>query len=187
MILILFFTLVLNIVTIVLTYYCLSNLEKKEKLIFIAAGIAIMYVLTSFVYWISTKEVSLKEVSELGQNLITFLFVPINGLVVLPILAKSYSKYKIGSLASDKLRNRVIVLAVILLIILIVECSYFKGIQNGVITLIENNNEVKVQTIEDNSNEISNNTEENMILENEILDDANTMANVISNTVKEVY
>ena len=183
MALILFFTLLLNIVAIVLTYNCLSNMDKKERIIVIAVGVAVVYALTSFVYWISTKDVAIKEVSELGKNIITFLFVPINSIVVLPLMAKSYNKYKIGRLALDKLRNRGIVLGVILLIVLIIECSYFKDIQNGVVALIEENNTKNEQEQQGNvlnvqedievSNEIAN-TEVNQIINQEVV---NTEAN----------
>ncbi len=76
--------------------------------------------------------------SELGKNSIVFSFVPVNSIVVLPLMAKSYRKYKNGNLKLEKLRNRAIVLTVILLILLIIECSYFKDIQNSVIDMIRN-------------------------------------------------
>lgn len=184
MVLILFFILILNVVAIGLTYSFLSNIDKKERIIVIAVGIAIIYALTSFVYWISTKDVAIKEVSELGQNIITFLFVPVNAIIVLPLIAKSYNKYKIGRLAPDKLRNRGIVLGIILLIILIIECSYFKDIQNGVVALIEENNakveqENNVQKDIETSNEISN-VEINQIINEEIV---NTEINESSNDI----
>lgn len=188
MLLILFFIIVLNIVAIVLTYYCLSDMEKKEKLIFIAMGVAIIYVLTSFVYWISTKNVAIKEVSELGKNLITFLFVPINAIIVLPILAKSYAKYKTGRLGSDKLRNRGIVLAIILVILLIIECKYFKDIQNNVANRIEENQkeqrekEENLPSItEDLLNQVY--AEGENKIENSV---SNTEANIIENSINNV-
>ncbi len=176
MLLILVFILVLNIVAIALTYYCLSDIEKKEKIIFIAIGIAVIYVLTSFVYWISTKNIAIKAVSETGKNLITFLFVPINGIVVLPILAKSYAKYKIGNLKIDKLRNRGIVLTIILVILLAIECAYFKDIQNKVVTMIEENQKIQ-QEKEKSTPSIVNmmaNEQENEIT-NEVVNQINTI------------
>jgi len=159
--LILFFTLLLNIVAIVLTYNCLSKIDKKERIIVVAVGIAVVYAVTSFVYWLSTKDIAIKEVSELGGKIITFLFVPINSIIVLPLMAKSYNKYKTGRLASDKLRNRGIVLGVILLIVLIIECSYFKDIQNGVVKLIEEN-KAKVEQKEEQQGNILNNVQEDI-------------------------
>ena len=176
MLLILVFILVLNIVAIALTYYCLSDTEKKEKLIFIAIGIAIIYVLTSFAYWISTKDIAIKEVSEMGKNLITFLFVPINGIIILPILAKSYTKYKMGKLRIDKLKNRGIILAIVLVILLILECAYFKDIQNKVVTMIEENQKIQ-QEKEENTQTIMNMiiNEQNNEMENQLHD------NIITN------
>ena len=76
------------------------------------------------------------EVSEMGKNLITFLFVPINGIIILPLFAKSYYNYKMGGLDGSVLKKRAMVLGVILLIILIIECIYFKNIQEQVVNLI---------------------------------------------------
>ena len=183
MTLILFFIIVLNIIAIALTYYCLSDLEKMDKVIFIAVCVAIIYMLTTLVYWISTKSIAVKEVSDLGKNLITFLFVPINTLVVVPLFAKSYNKYKTGFLAFDKLRNRGIVLGAILLIILIIECVYFKNVQNTVITLIEKNQQTRQNA---NDERIETNTLEN-IIENVDVNTLkmNTVNSILSNsTVK---
>lgn len=180
MALILVFIIVLNIIAIALTYYCLSDLEKKDKVIFIAVCVAIIYMLTTFVYWISTKSVAVKEVSDLGKNLITFLFVPINTLVVVPLLAKSYNKYKTGFLAFDKLKNRGIVLGAILLIILVIECFYFKNVQNTVITLIEKNQQTRQNA---NDERTETNTLEN-IIENVDVNTLkkNTVNSIVSNS-----
>ena len=195
MVLILFFILVLNAVAIALTYYCLSNVEKKEKLITIAIGIAVIYVLTSFVYWLSTKDIEIKEVSDMGKNLITFMFVPINSIIILPILAKSYNKYKIGRLASEYFKNRVVVLSVLLVIILIIEFFYFKDSQKGVITLIENNNQKRNETVQaidtdvnqiEEANTILNNKIENVNSNNENSLTRNETVNSISNTIVSV-
>ena len=68
MLVILLFIIILNIVSIVLMYYCLADLTKKEKLIYIAAGTALMYILTTIVYWISTRGIEMTEVSEMGKK-----------------------------------------------------------------------------------------------------------------------
>lgn len=166
----LLFILILNIVSIVLMYYCLGDVEKKEKFIFIAVGTGIMYILTSLVYWISTMKIEVTEVSETGKNLITFLFVPVNGLIILPILAKSYAKLKFGSLSNRVFANRVIVLAILLIIVLIFECIYFKGIQEQVVDLIKANSKVEQEEKDTNqlneasqTNEMANAVDENSL------------------------
>ena len=138
MALLILFIILINIVTIALTYYCLGNMEKKEKLTFTIVGIAISYAGTSVAYWLSTKGIDVKEVSELGKNFITFSFVPINGILILPLLAKSYTKLKSGKLAQDKFNNRCILLFAVFVILLIIEFFYFKDIQLGIISMLQN-------------------------------------------------
>ena len=178
MIVILLFIIILNIVSIVLMYYCLGDLEKKEKLIFIAAGTAIMYMLTSIVYWISTRNVEISEVSETGKELITFLFVPINAIFVLPLFAKSYYSFKQGRISGSILRNRGVVLGIILLIVLIIECMYFENIQEQVVNLVkEKQNATQEQeTIQSNDlneiNEVQEDIQSNNLNEtNEVQED----------------
>ena len=131
--------LALNLVAIFLTYYFLGKeMDKKSKGIFIIVGIAIIYMLVSFIYWISTKDIDLGTSGKTGQNLITFTFVPVNAIVILPFLANSYRQLKTGKLKSVPFRNRCIVLVVILFILLIIEFFYFKDIQNGILNMLQN-------------------------------------------------
>lgn len=187
----LIFILIMNVVAIVLTYHCLADLTKKEKFIFIAVGVAIMYMLTSIVYWISTWKIEVTEVSETGKNLITFLFVPVNGLIVLPLLAKSYVKFKFGSLNNTIFRNRIIVLAVLLLLVLAIECAYFKNIQTQVINLINENTQEQVKVQIKQNNNIENNSIGNVENANEIntvnVLDSNNIENnsIVDNTFAE--
>ena len=180
---ILLFILILNIVSIVLMYYSLGSLEKKEKLLYIVVGTAAMYILTSIVYWFSTRGIEVTEVSERGKELITFLFVPINGIIILPLLARSYNKFKYGSLDKSVFLKRSTVLGVILLIVLIIECIYFKNIQQQVINMLnEQENSVHQQeqvTLNDVLNQTTNemtNQIDTMIV--------NDTTNVITNNVQ---
>lgn len=182
MLFILLFIFILNVVAIVLTYKFLPDMEKRDRIIFVGVGIAIIYMLTSLVYWISTKNVKIEEVSNMGKNIITFMFVPINSIAVLPIIAKSYNKYKIGRLAIDKLRNRVIAISIPLIIILIIECIYFKNIQDSVVKLIEQNaaSNVDKQIIVNMINEQATNE-----ATNETENKQESQANEIANTATE--
>lgn len=132
--------LALNVVAIFLMYRFLgTNIEKKEKWIFIAVGIAFMYMLVSFVYWLSTKDIDLGTNSNLASNFITFTFVPVNSILILPFLASSYRYWKEGRLKPEKFRNRIILAIIILLIVLVIEFFYFQDIQNGILSLVQAN------------------------------------------------
>ena len=175
MAIIVLFIFILNIVSIVLMYYSLKDIPSKEKLVFIAGGTALMYVLTSLVYWISTRDIAITEVSELGRDLITFAFVPINGIIVLPLFARSYYAFKNGRVEGRILRNRGIVLSIILIILLAIECSYFKNIQEQVVNMIYQNQVEEKH--EEHGNTISN-TNENVV-------DVTTLNQVSTNEISE--
>ncbi len=185
---ILLFILILNIVSIVLMYYSLGDLGKKEKLIYIVVGTAVMYIITSIVYWFSTRGIEVTEVSERGKDLITFLFVPINGIIILPLLAKSYSKLKYGNLDKSVFLKRGIVLAVILLIVLIIECIYFKNIQQEVVNML-NAQENSIEQQESTNSVLNETTNEvtNQITSTIVNETTNTISNVQSqNTIDNV-
>lgn len=130
--------LALNLVAIFLTYYFLGKeMDKKTKGIFIIVGIAVIYMLVSFVYWIGTKDIELGVSESFGKNLITFTFVPVNAIIILPFLASSYKNLKVGRLKVENFRNRCILLAIALIILLVMECSYFKDIQTGIYNMLE--------------------------------------------------
>ena len=130
--------LILNLAAIFMTYKFLGDeIEKKEKAIFIIVGVAIVYMLVAFVYWTSTKNIDIGASANAGKNFITFAFVPINSILVLPFLANSYKYFKAGRLKADKLKNRAILAVGILLVALIIEFFYFKDIQNGILNIIQ--------------------------------------------------
>lgn len=130
--------LLLNIVAIFMTYKFLGeDFEKKEKSIFLVVGIAIMYMIVSLVYWLSTRGIDLGINNEMGKNFIIFTFVPINSMLVLPFLASSYKYFKQGRLKTQNFKNRIILIAVILIIVLVLEFFYFKDIQNSILSMIQ--------------------------------------------------
>ena len=129
--------LLLNIVAIFMTYKFLGeDFEKKEKSIFLVVGIAIMYMIVSLVYWLSTRGIDLGINNEMGKNFIIFTFVPINSMLVLPFLASSYKYFKQERLKKQNFKNRIILLCVILIIVLILEFFYFKDIQNSILNML---------------------------------------------------
>ena len=129
--------LILNIVAVLLIYHFLGKgLDKKTKGIFIIVGIAAIYLLVTFVYWIGTQGMNSELNSDMGKNLITFTFVPVNAIIIMPFLAVSFRDWKDGKLKSRPFRNRCILLGIILLIILIIEFFYFKDIQNGILSIL---------------------------------------------------
>lgn len=163
------FILLINIVNIFAMYKLLGNdIGKKEKVIFIAVGVAVMYMIVSVVYWLSSIGMN-EKAADAGRDFITFTFVPFNGLCVLTFLSSSYKKYKAGRLKANILRNRCVALIAVLIILLIVEFFYFKSIQNNALEMLNNNlnNEINTTQTEDNNTTGENSvTESNNIVSN---------------------
>ncbi len=184
MIIIVLFILILNIVSILLMYRSLDNMTQKEKLIYIAAGTVMMYLLTLIIYWISTRNIEITDVSRTGKDLIIFLFVPINGILVLPLFARSYSKFRDNKLSSRVLRNRGVALCLILFIILIIECVYFENIQKQVENMISEKNNKYYQIQQQALNSIANSTKEESINVNDTKSQSNQIDIETVNEIK---
>ena len=184
MIIIVLFILILNIVSILLMYRSLDNMTQKEKLIYIAAGTVMMYLLTLIIYWISTRNIEITDVSRTGKDLIIFLFVPINGILVLPLVARSYSKFRDNKLSSRVLRNRGVALCLILFIILIIECVYFENIQKQVENMISEKNNKYYQIQQQALNSIANSTKEESINVNDTKSQSNQIDIETVNEIK---
>lgn len=197
MLVIVLFILILNVVSILLMYKCLGIESKKEKLIFVVMGTALMYILTSIIYWISTKDIQMTEVSERGKDLIIFLFVPINAILTLPLFAKSFSKFRDGRIDGKILRNRGVLLIILLAIILIFECIYFKNIQQQVVNMITEEERQTVEQQQTYLNSVAANTlvtGENAINSTNSVDDENVVnvndinnqeeSNIVTNSVQ---
>ncbi len=197
MLVIVLFILILNVVSILLMYKCLGIESKKEKLIFVVMGTALMYILTSIIYWISTKDIQMTEVSERGKDLIIFLFVPINAILTLPLFAKSFSKFRDGRIDGKILRNRGVLLIILLAIILIFECIYFKNIQQQVVNMITEEERQTVEQQQTYLNSVAANTlaaGENAIDSTNSVDDENVVnvndinnqeeSNIVTNSVQ---
>ena len=185
------FILLINIVNIFTIYKLLGkDLGSKEKIIFIAVGVAIMYMIVSGVYWLSGIGID-ENATEAGRDFITFTFVPVNSLCVFTFFSVSYKSYKNGRIKSDILKNRTILLVAILFILLIIEFFYFKNIQNNALEILKNNTINKIvqenvtqENIEQNStetnNQVTGNTSEDNIINNSVVD--NTVNNLTNSS-----
>ena len=70
------------------------------------------------------------------RNMLIAIFTPINGLIVIPYVANMINKIKIDDITPEKFQKGVILIGIIFLIVLILECSYLKDIQLGIIDML---------------------------------------------------
>lgn len=167
------FILIANIVAILLTYYSFSkDFEKSKKLFYTMISIGVIYIITLVVYLLSSIGVE-KEVAQSSKNMIIFTFVPVNAIILLPILIRSFYKKQNKKITLEKLNKIVITMAIIALLLVIGEFCYFKNIQKGISKIVEDK---KSNT---QSNQISDNSEANNQIENNVYNEE--VENIINN------
>jgi len=159
---------VANLIAILLIYQFIKKLPKTERIIFIAISFAIIYVLVSIIYWISGFGID-SRINEAAKDFITFTFVPVNVILLVPFIATKYNKLRFKEIQKGEFVKRLIVVGIVGIVILTMECVYFKKMKNNIEILnsdvIENNEDTKF-TNEENTENIVNSANE--IYTNEI-------------------
>lgn len=120
-----------NAIAITLVYQFVKELPKMEKIIFIGVSFAIMYVLVSISYWISGFGIE-KNINEGLKNFITYIFVPVNVIILIPFIARKYYKWRQNEIDKESLIKRIIIVSIIGVLILTVETIYIKQIKKNI-------------------------------------------------------
>ena len=155
-----------NAIAVALIYQFVKRMQKMDKIIFIAASFAINYILVSIVYWLSGLGMD-STITEQSKNYITYLFVPVNVILFVPILAILYNKYKENKIKKNQLQQRYIWIGIIILMILVGEYFYFKSVIHNIKEISETQAEQNAmlnETIQNTIlNEVTQNTQENEV------------------------
>ena len=130
-------SIVVYLINIAWTWKSLGELEKGKKAILIVIGLVIIYIITIIIFSISQNGIQYENEESLGtvRNMLVAVFSGINGLIILPQLAKILDKAKEGEIEKNQIRNRIIIWIAILIICLIFECGYMKDTQVGIIEI----------------------------------------------------
>ena len=130
-------SIVVYLINIAWTWKSLGELEKGKKAILIVIGLVIIYIITIIIFSISQNGIQYENEESLGtvRNMLVAVFSGINGLIILPQLAKILDKAKEGKIEKNQIRNRIIIWIAILIICLIFECGYMKDTQVGIIEI----------------------------------------------------
>ena len=139
-----------NAIAILLVYQFIKRLPKMDKIIFIAACFGVAYVLVSFVYWISGFGID-DAVNQAAKTFITYVFVPVNIILLAPFIATKYNKWRLKEIENEEFIKRVIVVGVIAVIILVIECFYFRNIKQNIMNVQENMKSVELNGQEQNN------------------------------------
>ena len=164
------FILVANVVGLLLVYHSFDKrIDKNKKLMYTMIAFGIMYILTLIIYFFSSLGINNENVSESSRNLITFTFVPINTIVLLPILIRSFNNRKMNKITTRQLNRTATIMIVVAIILIVIEFFSFRSIQKGIIQIFnERQNEANNQLInmQQETNIQMNNEQSNVINSN---------------------
>lgn len=120
------------------TWHSAKLLENnKTKLIYIAIGIVILAIITIINFNISKTGVAYPNEKMIApvRRMLTIVFTPVNGFFVMPYLALQIGKLNTNQIKEENFRKKIITLIIIFIVVLIIECSYFKSVQNGILSI----------------------------------------------------
>ena len=148
------FIIAANVIAILLVYFSLEkNMDKQRKIITIMASIGSVYIITLVVYLLSSIGIEKIAAAETVRNAIIMAFVPVNVILFLPFLIRSFKKMQSKIITMESLNRRVIVVAILAVIVLIAEGSYFRNYQKKLEKNVNSNQEAQTENLINETNE----------------------------------
>ena len=87
---------VIFIISCITIYHNTNSFEPKQRVIYIALGMAVMYLLTTLICSIKSSGIRVENQEAINQtlNVIKMIFTPINGIIILASLRQLIWKSK---------------------------------------------------------------------------------------------
>ena len=168
------FIIVANLIAILLTYYSFNkSIEKTKRLLYTMISVGVMYILILIVYSFSSIGIA-KKASSAAKDMITYTFVPVNTILVLPFMIRSFNKRKENEITTSQLNMRATIVLIITIAILVSEFFYFRKIQQGIIDIYNQKQNMESQNSSQNSQNLQNTENQNT---------SNTYQNIEENMV----
>lgn len=134
------FIVIMNLASIVVIFKALSNIELKNKIILVAIGEIVMYVILYIVYSLSSSGTN-ELVASSSRQIILFTILPINIICMEFPLMLTLKKFQQGDIDDSQFKRRMIICLIVAVIILVLEFIYIKDIQSGISNFAANLNE----------------------------------------------
>ncbi len=127
---------------IILIIWCNHNLENMEtykKIIFIATGILVIYVLTNITFNISKNGIGYPNNNMVGniKNILVWVFTGVNAIFILPYLSTKLKAVYQEELKVEQFIKKTVILIIVLVVLLTLECGYMKDTQKVILEIFE--------------------------------------------------
>ena len=128
------------IIYAILITWCWHNLgriENSKKIIYILVGMIIIFIITNIVYSISKVNIQYPEqqMESTIQNMLVLVFTALNGLIVMPYIAKQLDRIREKEIEKEKFTKKMILLLIVFILCLILESGYLKDTQLGILEI----------------------------------------------------
>lgn len=143
-------TLIVNAIAILLIYQFVKKLPRMDKLLFIAVSYAILYFGVIIIYWISGFGID-SQINDAAKDFVTYLFVPVNVILLIPFVANKFAKMRNNEISKRDFYERLIKVVFVGVIILVIECVYFKNMKQNIMYMKETAQSVKLEGQEQNT------------------------------------
>lgn len=119
------------------TWHNLGDIEKIKKIITMIVLFVLIYIVTLIVFNISKSDIlyNSKEAMENVKTILVLLFTMVNGLIIMPFIAKILNKISCNDSDYKDAKKSFLVIFILFIIVIIFECGYLKDIQNGILNV----------------------------------------------------
>ena len=119
------------------TWHNLGAIDKLKKIAVIIIGNIIMYIITIIIFNISKSGIDYNnvELQTAVSNTIVSIFTGINGIIVIPQIAKILEKIKENEIDRNLASKRFAIILIVFILCIIFECGYIKDTQKGILNI----------------------------------------------------
>ncbi len=117
-------SLAIFIVSCITIYHNTNSFEPKKRIIYIAIGMIVMYIITTIICNIAISNIQNKQILGAIIKVTKMIFTPVNGMIGLSLVGNTFGKAKDKTITTKKAGRRLIGILVIFICILIFETNY---------------------------------------------------------------
>lgn len=119
------------------TWHNLGAIDKPKKIVVIVIGNIIMYIVTIIIFNISNSGIYYNntELQTAVRNTIVSIFTGINGIIVIPQIAKILEKIKENEIDRNLASKRFAIILIVFILCIIFEGGYIKDTQKGILNI----------------------------------------------------
>ena len=129
---------IMYIILISWCFHNLGNIEPLKKILCIGILILILYIATSITFNISKSGVTYPNTDMIGvvKQTLVWIFAGLNGFIVMPYICREIETLYQENITTEKCIKRIAISAIVVIILLILECGYMTSTQKGILEML---------------------------------------------------